>query len=58
MSIDTVQKMEAMRDECENQIITDGNQVWADVRDALDAAIAYQREKIDAVFRAVYGGDL
>lgn len=55
MSIDTVQKMEALKDECENQVITDGNKVWIDARNALEAAIAYQREKTDAAFRAAYG---
>ena len=56
MSIDTVQKMGALKDECENQVIHDGNQVWVDLRNSLEAAIAYQREKTDAAFRAAYGG--
>ena len=58
MSIDTIQKMEALKDECNNQVLTDGSQVWFDLSASLEAAIAYQREKTDAVFRAVYGGDL
>jgi hypothetical protein len=55
MSIDTAEKMEALRDECENQVITDGNQVWVDLRNTLEATIAYQRKKTDAAFRAAYG---
>ena len=58
MAIDTIEKMRALKDEVENQIITDGNQAWVELRNSLDAAIDYQQDKVDAVFRATYGGDL
>ena len=57
MSIVTIQKMEALKAECENQVITDGSHGWGDLRNSLEAAIAYQREKsAAAVFRSMYGG--
>jgi len=52
----TIEKMEVALDECENQVITDGDAVWVEAIKVIDAAIAYQRDKEDAAMRAAYGG--
>ena len=56
MSIGTVEKMESLILECEAQIALDGSEVWANARDALKAAVAYQRDKQEAALRKAYGG--
>ena len=53
-SIGTVAMMKTVIDECENQVITDGNQVWVDARDALEKAVAYQTAKQDAALKKAY----
>lgn len=46
--------MEQAKDECENQIITDGTVVWVEARNAIAKAIAYQKEKQAAAMRKAY----
>jgi hypothetical protein len=50
----TIEKLEAARDECENQIITDGDMVWVKAFDKITKAIEYQKAKSEAALKTAY----
>ena len=64
MTQGTIEKMEALISEFQNQIDTDrgenwkiGQGVWIEAKHALETAVAYQRRKEEAAMRKAYGED-
>jgi len=55
MVIGCIERMEKMVDELQNNVISDGNIVWVEARDALEKAVAYQKAKHDAAMKKAYG---
>ena len=61
MTQGTIEKMEALILEFQNQIDTDrgdnwkvGQEIWTEAKHALERAVAYQRRKQEAAMRKAY----